>query len=54
MRGDIFLNLRVGYDFSKYGRITFIINNVLNRESALRVARLDPPMNFVVQYRIKI
>ncbi len=52
--GDIFWNLRASYDMNNYGTLSFIVNNVLNRESAVRIARMDPPLNFTVQYRIKI
>lgn len=56
--GDVFLNLRAAYDFStenrNYGKISLIIGNVLNRESAVRIAKMDPPLNVTVQYRIKI
>lgn len=58
VKGDIFLNLRASYDFStektNYGKISLIVGNVLNRESAVRLAKMDPPLNFTVQYRIKI
>ncbi len=52
--GDIFWNLRAGYDFQKYGKLMLIVNNVLNRESAIRPAKMDPPLNFVIQYSIKV
>ena len=52
--GDIFLNMRAAYDFSKYGRVSLIVGNVLNRESAVRIAKMDPPLNFTFQYRITI
>ncbi|MDZ4844794.1 MAG: TonB-dependent receptor [Chitinophagales bacterium] len=58
VQGDIFLNLRAAYDFStndkNLGKISLIVGNVLNRESAVRIAKMDPPLNFTVQYRINI
>ncbi|GIV33460.1 MAG: hypothetical protein KatS3mg031_0995 [Chitinophagales bacterium] len=52
--GDFLWNLRAGYDFQRYGKLMFIVNNVLNRVSAIRPAKMDPPVNFVIQYSINI
>lgn len=46
-------NMRYSYDFDKFGRLSLIVNNVLNREFDVRIARLEPPINFTVQYRVK-
>ncbi len=54
MQGNIFWNLRGAYNFDKYGKISVIVNNVINRESSYRPAKMDPPLNFVFQYSIKI
>jgi iron complex outermembrane receptor protein len=54
MQGDVFWNLRGAYNFDKYGKIAVIVNNVINRESSYRPAKMDPPLNFVFQYSVKI
>lgn len=52
--GAFLLNLRMGYSLNKYGKISFIVNNVLNSEISYRPARMEAPLNFVVQYKINI
>lgn len=54
IQGDVFWNLRGAYNFGNYGKLSVIVNNVINRESAYRPAKMDPPLNFVFQYSIKI
>ncbi len=53
-KGAFLLNLRMGYSLNKYGKISFIVNNVLNSEISYRPARMEAPLNFVVQYKINI
>ena len=53
-KGSTVLNLRAAYNFNKYGRISLIVNNALNSTLSIRPARMDAPINFVVQYRITI
>ncbi|MDX2003490.1 MAG: TonB-dependent receptor [Chitinophagales bacterium] len=48
------LNLRLSYNFNKFGKATFIVNNALNQEISIRPARMEPPVNFVIQYKITI
>lgn len=52
--GSFLLNLRLGYNMSKYGKINFIVNNALNSEISYRPARMEAPLNFVLQYKITI
>ena len=52
--GAFLLNLRFGYNMSKFGKISFIVNNVLNSEISYRPARMEAPLNFVLQYKITI
>lgn len=54
IEGNVFWNLRGSYNFGKYGRFSVIINNVMNRESSYRPGKMDPPLNFVFQYSVKI
>lgn len=51
---EYFLNLRLAYDFGKYGQLSCIIGNVTNRFYTLRFARAEPPRNITLQYRIRI
>lgn len=51
---EYFINLRAGYDFGKYGQLTFIVSNLTNRFYTLRFARAEPPRNFTLQYRIRL
>lgn len=52
--GSVLINLRMGYSMNRYGRISLIVNNALNSEISYRPARMEAPLNFVVQYRINI
>jgi outer membrane receptor protein involved in Fe transport len=53
-KGAIVYNQRLSYDFKKFGRVSFIVNNVGNREYTIRPARMEPPRNYTIQYRITI
>lgn len=53
-KGEWVLNLRAGYDFDKYGVVTLLVNNATNNFYTIRPARMEAPMNFVIQYRFKI
>lgn len=52
--GSVLLNLRMGYSFNKFGKISVIVNNALNSQISYRPARMEAPLNFVLQYKIKI
>lgn len=53
-KGSFVYNQRISYDFRKYGKLSFIVNNVANSEYSVRPARMEPPRNFTVQYRVNI
>lgn len=53
-KGAVVYNQRISYDFKKFGKLSFIVNNVTNREYSIRAARMEPPRNFTLQYRINI
>jgi iron complex outermembrane receptor protein len=53
-KGALVYNQRISYDFKKYGKLSFIVNNVTNNEFSVRPARMEPPRNFTFQYRISI
>ncbi len=52
--GTVVYNQRISYDFKKFGKVSFIVNNVANKEYAIRPARMDAPRNFTVQYKVII
>lgn len=49
--GDYFIDIRGSYDLSTAARISFTINNLLNRIAMTRPADLRPPRAFGVQMR---
>jgi iron complex outermembrane receptor protein len=51
---EYFVNLRLAYDFGKYGQLSCIVGNLTNRFYTLRFARAEPPRNITLQYRIRI
>lgn len=51
---EFLLNLRLGYKIGKFGKVSLIVNNALNSEISYRPARMEAPLNFVVQYKITI
>jgi outer membrane receptor protein involved in Fe transport len=53
-KGSVVYNQRISYDFKKFGKLSLIVNNVGNREYSIRPARMEPPRNFTIQYRISI
>jgi iron complex outermembrane receptor protein len=53
-KGAVVYNQRLSYDFKKFGKVSFIVNNVGNREYTIRPARMEPPRNYTIQYRITI
>lgn len=54
MTGDLIMNARVNYTHNDRHTFGFIVNNFLNREYMLRPARPDSPINFMLQYGIKL
>lgn len=47
-------NFRAAYNFGKFGTVGVIINNMLNTDYSVRVARQEAPLNYTLQYKIKI
>ncbi len=52
--GSLVYNQRISYDFKKYGKFSFIVNNVTNNEYSVRPARMEAPRNFTLQYKVNI
>lgn len=50
--GDWIHNIRFAYLVNENTRISFIVNNLTNREYATRPGRMDPPRSFNVQLRV--
>lgn len=48
-KGDVVWNLRAGYEINKNVSLNFMVNNVLNTNYAIRIARPDRPRSFTVQ-----
>jgi outer membrane receptor protein involved in Fe transport len=53
MTGDLILNGRINYTTGKH-TFGMMANNFLNREYMLRPARPDAPVNFMLQYAVKL
>ncbi len=51
--GDYVVDLRIAYDFDKHSRLSLIVNNLLNREYALRPLVMMPPRVWALQYSLK-
>ena len=47
------INLRLGYQIGKYGRVTILGRNIFNKIYTLRPAKLEPPRNWTIQYRVE-
>jgi outer membrane receptor protein involved in Fe transport len=48
-KGDFIWDLRAGYDINPNISINFLVKNVLNTYTIIRIARPDPPRSFTVQ-----
>lgn len=53
-KGDYVIDMRVGYTIKKKHRIAFVINNVLNREYAIRPLAIEEPRVSVLQYTLTL
>jgi len=53
-KGDFIFDARVGYTFSEKHKIAFIMNNVLNREYAIRPLAIEEPRLTMVQYTLSL
>ena len=52
--GDWLVDLRVGLRLGEHQRIAFIVNNVTNKEYAVRPLAIEPMRNFQVQFTYSI
>jgi outer membrane receptor protein involved in Fe transport len=52
--GDWVFDLRFNYAVTENFRLNFIINNVMNREYALRIGRINPPRQFTLKLQVGI
>ena len=53
-KGDFVFDARVGYTFSDKHKIALIMNNVLNREYAIRPLAIEEPRATIVQYTLSL
>jgi len=52
--GDWVHNIRAGFSINNQVTVAILVNNLLNREYAIRPARIDQPRNFNLQVRITL
>ena len=52
--GDYVFDLRLGYKFSDKQRIAIMVNNVLNREYAIRPLSIEEPRMTMIQYTLSL
>ncbi|MDZ7845470.1 MAG: hypothetical protein U5L96_01065 [Owenweeksia sp.] len=48
-RGDLFIDIRFGYQIHPQWKVDFLIDNLLNREQMIRPAYLGPPRKFTLR-----
>jgi outer membrane receptor for ferric coprogen and ferric-rhodotorulic acid len=53
-KGDFVFDARVGYTFSEKHKLALIMNNVLNREYAIRPLAIEEPRVTMVQYTLSL
>lgn len=53
-KGDYVFDARIGYTFSDKHRIAFIVNNILNREYAIRPLAIEDPRLTTIQYTLSL
>jgi iron complex outermembrane receptor protein len=51
-KGDYVFDLRLGYDIGKHGRITLVIDNLLNRAYTIRPLKIEKNRTVSLQYAI--
>ena len=52
--GDWVFDLRFNYAVTDDLKLSFVINNVMNREYALRIGRINPPRQFTLKLQVGI
>ncbi len=50
--GDFVLDLNIGFKFNKNHSIALNIKNLTNNEYSLRLAKIEPPRSFTLQYKL--
>lgn len=51
--GDWIHNIRMGYQLNQNVTVALLVNNITNHEYAVRPARMDPPRNLNLQFRMQ-
>jgi iron complex outermembrane receptor protein len=51
---EYIVDFRISYEIAKHSKLAFIINNLNNREYALRPLVMDPPRSFALQYSLTL
>lgn len=52
-KGDYIIDARIGMDIARHSRVSFVVNNALNRVYTLRPLDIAAPRTFAVQYQLK-
>jgi outer membrane receptor protein involved in Fe transport len=52
--GDYVIDLRVGYEIKGRHRLAIVINNLLNREYAIRPLAIEEPRLSMLQYTLTL
>ncbi len=47
-------DFRISYKVATHSKISFVLNNALNREYSLRPLVMDPPRSYVIQYSLTL
>ncbi|MBT7993952.1 MAG: TonB-dependent receptor, partial [Bacteroidetes bacterium] len=53
-KGDFVFDFYVAYEFKKIHKLLFVIKNILNREYMIRPGDIREPINYGLQYSLKI
>ena len=51
--GDFIVDLRMALHASENAKVSFLMNNALNREYSNRPGNVLPPRTFIIQYSFK-
>lgn len=52
--GDVIFDARISYEVNEHHKAALIVNNLLNREYALRPLSIEPPRLITIQYTVEI
>lgn len=52
-KGDYVVDMRLGFNIASHSRLSFLVQNLLNREYMLRPLDIMPPRTFAIQYQLK-